>query len=280
MLHYIGEAIINAVFPSKCHACGILFKPDQHGTIKSINNTITRDAIFSASEQLSFKSLMTPFLCSTCSHDFLPVESPICSKCGIMFTSREADDHICGECIDSPKNYGKARSSGIYNRVLMQVIHALKYKGLIELASPLGMLLFCTFINHWDPQKIDLIIPVPLHIKRFRQRGFNQAFLLIRKWPLIAKSMGFMLSDTQINRDALVKSRNTGHQTGLDRTDRKKNVKNAFSLHCSGLIKEKRILLIDDVYTTGATIDECARILMRGGAQNVDVLTLAHTMRP
>jgi len=280
MLYYLGKAIINAVFPPKCSACGILFKPDRHGIIKGINNIITRDSIFSGEEQLFFKFLMAPFLCSTCSHDFLPVESPICSKCGIMFTSREADDHICGECIDFPKNYGKARSSGVYNRALMQVIHALKYKGLIELAPPLGLLLFCTFINHWDPQEIDLIIPVPLHIKRFRKRGFNQAFLLIRKWPMIAKNMGFMLLDRQINRDALVKNKNTRQQTGLDRADRKKNVKNAFSLHRSELIKEKRILLVDDVYTTGATMDECARILMRGGARNVDLLTLAHTMRP
>ena len=276
MLHYLGKTIINAVFPPKCRACGILFKPDRHA---AINNTITKDSIFSGTEQLSFNSLMSPFLCSACSHDFLPVETPVCSKCGIMFTSREGDDHLCGECIDSPKNYGKARSSGIYNRTLIKVIHALKYKGLIELAAPLGLLLFSTFIKHWELEKIDLIIPVPLHIKRFRKRGFNQAFLLIRKWPVIAKNMGFRLLDSQINRDALFRNRDTGQQTGLDRTNRKKNVKNAFSIHTPALIKGKRILLVDDVYTTGATIDECARILMGGGARNVDVLTLAHTMK-
>ncbi|MBL0731947.1 MAG: ComF family protein [Desulfosarcina sp.] len=195
-----------------------------------------------------------------------------------MFKGREADDHLCGECIDFPKKYGKARSSGIYDRALMKVIHALKYRGRIEFARPLGLLLFSTFISHWDPQRIDLILPVPLHIKRFRKRGFNQAFLLIRKWPVIAKKLGFMLSDIQINRDALAKNRNIGQQTGLDRTSRKKNVKNAFSLNNSALINEKRILLVDDVYTTGATVNECARILLLGGAKNVDVLTLAHTI--
>jgi ComF family protein len=195
-----------------------------------------------------------------------------------MFKSRETDEHICSECFDFPKNYGKARSSGIYERVLMEVIHALKYRGRIEFARPLGLFLFSTFISHWDPRRIDLILPVPLHITRFRKRGFNQAFLFIRKWPGIAKNLGFMLSDIQIDRDALVRSRKTMQQTGLDRRSRKKNMKNAFSLNKPKLINGKRILLVDDVYTTGATVDECARILLHGGAKKVDVLTLAHTI--
>ena len=278
LLLYLGRGIISAVFPYKCPACGSFFKPDNYAAMNSINNTVTRDSILSAPSQLSFKLLMDRFLCPSCSQDFLAVESPVCSKCGIMFKSREADDHICGECFDSPKNYGKARSSGIYERALMEVIHALKYRGRIEFARPLGLLLFSTFISHWGPQGIDLILPVPLHITRFRKRGFNQAFLLIRQWPGIAKNLGFMLSGKHINRDALGRSRNTGQQTGLDRTSRKKNMKKAFSLNRPELINGKRILLVDDVYTTGATVDECARILLLGGAKNVDVLTLAHTM--
>jgi ComF family protein len=195
-----------------------------------------------------------------------------------MFTGRDADDHPCGECIDYPKAYEKARSFGIYDRALMKLIHALKYKGRVELSRPLGFLLFSTLIRYWAPERIDLIMPVPLHIKRFRKRGFNQAFLFIRQWPALAKDTGFRLPNKKISRDVLVKNRQTVRQTGLDRTSRKKNVKNAFSLKQPGLIKGKRILIVDDVYTTGATVNECARILMRGGAKNVDVLTLAHTM--
>lgn len=274
----LGRVIINAVFPPKCSGCGSFFKPGK-SNLKKIPDAIIKNSNSPETISLSFQLLMAPFLCSTCFENFLPVESPFCSQCGIMFKSRVTDDHICGECLADPKNYGKARSSGAYDRALMEVIHALKYRGRIELAQPLGLLLFAVFINYWDPLDIDLILPAPLHVTRFRKRGFNQAFLLIKEWPKIAKNLGFMLSETQINKDVLVRNRNTGQQTGLDRSGRKKNIKNAFSLKRSKLINGKRILLVDDVYTTGATVNECARILLRGGAKRVDVLTLAHTMK-
>ncbi len=274
----MGRAFINAVFPCKCQSCGSFFKPDQGAAINSISNTAGRDSLLSGPAQTSFRILTGQFLCSPCAHDFQSVESPMCTTCGIMFKSRKADDHPCGECIDSPKTYGKARSSGIYDRALMKLIHALKYKGRVELARPLGLLLFSTFIRYWVPERIDLIMPVPLHIKRFRKRGFNQAFLFIRQWPALAKDMGFILPNKKISRDVLVKNRHTARQTGLDRRSRKKNVNNAFSLKQPGLINGKKILIVDDVYTTGATVNECARILMHGGAKKVDVLTLAHTM--
>jgi len=123
-----------------------------------------------------------------------------------------------------------------------------------------------------------MVIPVPLHIKRFKKRGFNQAYLLIRNWPKIAESVNVSFSDVNICKDILVRQTLTDPQTGLNRKKRMANVKHAFSLKRPSDVKGKRILLVDDVLTTGATADACAHTLMRGGAACVDVLTLAQTL--
>ena len=140
------------------------------------------------------------------------------------------------------------------------------------------MLLFSAFINFWGINSIDIIVPVPLHIKRFRKRGFNQAYLLVRDWKQIAENLNLGLSNIRIDTNVLIKSRRTDPQTGLDRKKRMTNIKNAFSIRDQAIIKNKRILLVDDVYTTGATANECAKALLRGNAEYVDVLTLARAM--
>ena len=140
------------------------------------------------------------------------------------------------------------------------------------------MLLFSAFINFWGINSIDIIVPVPLHIKRFRKRGFNQAYLLVRDWKQIAENLNIGLSNIRIDTDVLTRSRWTDPQTGLDRKKRMTNIKNAFSVRDETIIKNKRILLVDDVYTTGATVNECAKALLRCNAEYVDVLTLARAM--
>ena len=99
----------------------------------------------------------------------------------------------------------------------MSLIHCLKYKGKIQLARPLGMFLFIAFISFWDKSSIDLIMPVPLHIKKLRQRGFNQAYLLIKNWREIAKTFNIDFPPLQAGRDVLLRRRWTKPQTGLDR---------------------------------------------------------------
>jgi len=88
-----------------------------------------------------FGKWMAPFLCPTCTSGFLPVESPQCSRCGMVFKSRKGEDHVCGECLDSPKRFQIARSAGIYKNALMAAIHCFKYKGKTQLSRPLGTLL-------------------------------------------------------------------------------------------------------------------------------------------
>jgi ComF family protein len=195
-----------------------------------------------------------------------------------MFKSRQGEDHVCGECLESPKRFEIARSVGIYENTLMDAIHCFKYKGKIQLARPFGILLFASFINYWNANSIDLIVPVPLHRKKLKTRGFNPSFLLVRGWELFVDELSIEMPKIPVVRDVLTKIKWTEPQTGLMRKKRLANVKNAFGIQGSSKIAGKRILLVDDVYTTGATANECSKALLRGGAGRVDVLTLARAM--
>jgi ComF family protein len=278
----------------RCLVCGSFFHPEQHiacdlGTwVPGANSSIIsrgviEKTVLSTDYSLDktpkvFEKLMFPFLCPTCLSEFLPVESPKCSRCGIVFISRQGEDHVCGECIASQKRFQIARSAGVYKYTLMAVIHCLKYKEKIQLARPLGALLFAAFLRFWDKKSVDVIVPVPLHAKKLRMRGFNPSFLLVKNWARIAESSNSKLPDIPVEINVLERRRWTEPQTGLGRKERLANIKNAFKISDYSKIAGKKILLVDDVYTTGATVNECAKVLLKGGAGHVDVLTLARSM--
>ena len=261
-------AIKHAVFPNRCLACGSLFHV----------RAPTKEKVFSDDMAYMFERLMAPFLCSTCSFGFQTIKPPLCPWCGIMFKSRQGEDHPCGECTTSPKSFRIARSAGIYDKGLMHAIHCFKYKEKIQLARPLGMILFSSFAGHWDTNGIDAIVPVPLHHRKLKIRGFNPSLLMVRGWKLLASTRPVNLPNPPIVRDVLVKIKWTMPQTGLARKKRIQNVKNSFAVRNSSKVKGKRFLLVDDVYTTGATTNECAKVLLKSGARYVDVLTLARTV--
>lgn len=297
----ITGAVKEAVFPTRCLVCGSFFKTlAQHdrrlktylqvltgrgcgsffpeGFFHQINLTAGYSENGLDTDVGIFVTLMAPFLCTNCSGTFWSVESPICSTCGIVFQSRQGEDHHCGECLDVPQKYGMARSAGVYSNALMSVIHCLKYKGKIQLARPLGVLLFIVFNRYWSKNTINLIVPVPLHKKKLRVRGFNPAFLLVKEWAFIAETLDNPLPKIPVAGDVLVRKKWTEPQTGLGRKERLQNVKNAFGVDDSSKIVGKKILLVDDVYTTGATANECTSVLLKAGAAHVDVLTLARAM--
>ena len=285
------NAVTDAFFPTRCLTCGSFYRVDKsyRNTLKSIasildfffksgclnDDILEKDSIAQAR---IFSILMAPFLCAKCSNTFLAIESPICSTCGMVFKSRLGEDHLCGECLSSPNSFQRARSAGIYDKVMMDAIHCLKYNGKIQLAKPLGLFLFFIFCRYWNENFPDLIIPVPLHNKKLRRRGFNPSFFLVREWASIARALDNGFPVIPIAEDILLKTRWTKSQTGLGRKERLKNIKNAFSVNNASRIYRKTILLIDDVYTTGATADECSKTLMASGASQVDVLTLARAM--
>lgn len=270
MLIRIAGAIKNALFPTQCLACGSFF---YHAYDRDLSpQDLQVEAI------TDFSKLTAPFLCKLCSEGFRVVESPMCSKCGIMFKSREGENHICGACLTYPKKFEMARSSGVYERALMAAIHCLKYKQKIQLAKPLGMLLLASYLGYWGKRRIDLVVPVPLHMKRMRTRGFNQAFLLVKDWISVAARLKVKLPEIRVDRDVLIRKKWAEPQTGLNRKKRLTNVKNAYNISETQNVAGKRILLVDDVYTTGATVNECAKVLLNGGAKRVDVLTLAQAI--
>ena len=251
-------ALTDALFPHRCMGCGRLF---DH-----------REREFAADRPLAgeadFAAVMIPHFCSTCRRQWLPVASPLCSRCGVMFVSRAGGDHLCGQCLEhGAKGFTRARAAGVYDQSLRLAIQALKFRGAVQLADPLGRLLFAAFRRHWPAGDVDVVAPVPLHRRRLRERGFNQAWLLLRCWPAVDGSA--------VVRDLLQRHRATAPQSGLDRRARRMNIRNAFSMARAGQSAGKRVLLVDDVLTTGATVNACADVLLRDGAARVDVLTVA-----
>lgn len=271
----VRNAFKGAVFPRKCLACGTLYDSEQITQKAAFDTARPESGIWCNPERAVFSERMADFLCQSCAGAYLPVTSPLCSCCGVMFKSREGEDHLCGDCISFPKRYRIARAAGIYDQTLMKLIHALKYRGKIQLAKPFGGLLLDAFLAHWEPGTIDMIIPVPLHIKRLRSRGFNQSYVQLKEWPGIAENLFADISPIWIDRDNLVRCVQTRPQTGLGKRQRRANIRDAFSLKDPKRIRDKHVLLVDDVYTTGATVNECSKILLTAGAKCVDVLTLA-----
>jgi ComF family protein len=191
-----------------------------------------------------------------------------------MFKGRSGVDHLCGRCLEQTPPFHMARAAFAYDRSLVDVIHCFKYKGKTRLAGPLGVLLWRTFCRFWGDETVDLILPVPLHGKRLRQRGFNQSDLLVRGWKNLARRPDL----PPIASGVLRRTRTTRPQAGLGRREREANIRAAFRVRYPDRVRGRHVLLIDDVITTGATVGECARQLLASGAGRVDVLALARVI--
>ena len=274
-LYYI---IQDAIFPPKCLVCDAFFRISNENRKGISVNNFAKGQDRYRSFQTRAEISLAGCLCSQCIDALIPVESPLCSGCGIPFVSRQGEDHFCGACLASGNHFGIARAALVYNEIATEVIHCFKYRGKIQLAGPLGELLLTAFMFFWDIGSVDMVLPVPLHPGRLRQRGFNQAYLLIRNWPRLAARHDNDLPSIRIERDLLIRTRPTAPQTALGRDQRSENIKDAFDLRDQEGINGKNILLIDDVYTTGATVNECGHLLLKRGARKVDVLTLARAV--
>lgn len=260
----------DAFFPISCMGCERLFRLS-----KRPGNTDENDA---CPEPAQFKSEMAPFLCPSCMNRFQGISAPMCTVCGMPFASPYGPGHICGSCENSPNHYDQARSVGYYAASLRSVIHRFKYHAATQLAAPLGRLMWHALHHHFPSADIDMVIPVPLHSRRLRSRGFNQSALLVRRWP--PRPPGGDRSDGTpwIAAGLLKRHRPTLPQTGLNKAQRADNLKRAFSVPNKVALEGKRVLLVDDVMTTGATANACAYALKKAGAARVDVVTLARAV--
>jgi len=206
-------------------------------------------------------------LCKNCLQGISFIVSPLCPRCGMPFPAEEGGDHLCGQCLLEEKPYALARSVGRYEGTILTAIHKFKYHGKTGIGKALGGIMADFASGIWEMGTFDLIIPVPLHIKRLRERGFNQAVILAR-----ALSNRFHVP---LDFSSLKRTRFTPPQVGLGRKERLANVKGAFSITTPRKIAGKKILLIDDVYTTGSTLVECSRVLLDANAEAVAILTAA-----
>ncbi len=201
-------------------------------------------------------------LCLDCESRIKPILPPICAMCG---RSVNKSGKLCGDCMNQKRSFVQARSFGEYDGVLKKVIHEFKYHGRRELADFIGYKMLSVFEGLGWPE-FDVIVPVPLHKKRQKERGFNQAYLLA---AYLGKKIGLPVCND------IVRVKHTEHQTLLSRHQRSKNLKGAFQLIDSSRIKGKTVLLVDDVYTTGSTADECSATMREAGAKHIYVLTCA-----
>jgi len=212
-----------------------------------------------------------PFFCRLCWENVKRLSEHVCPRCGQPFASTitltYAAGHVCAPCRLNPPAYTRAWALYPYEPPLQDAIRLFKYHGKVVLAKHLGLLLE-EGAGLLPP--VDLLMPVPLHPDRLRDRGFNQALLL-------ADCLNRRLR-TPICYDNLVRCRPTKPQTELTRKARIKNLRRTFALLQPNQVKDKRVLLVDDVMTTGTTVNECAKTLRKAGSGDVFVLTLARTV--
>ncbi len=202
-------------------------------------------------------------VCPDCEGQIEWVESPVCSCCGLIFPSREGEDRLCGPCQTDPPPFARARAATVYDGPAADAVKRFKFG---------RRMAYLPVLQHWLKRPrcrelvaaADILIPVPLHRRRLQSRGFNQALLLARAFP-----------EARLERETLARVRHTDPQIGLNPKERRDNVRRAFAVPRPEEVKGKNVLLVDDLYTTGATVRECARVLRRDGAAQVEVLTVA-----
>jgi len=203
-------------------------------------------------------------ICTQCWDRISPYSGPICQICGKPLVSEASI--TCADCIVNKPMFKTARSFGLYEGVLREAINLLKYQGIKRLSKPLSKMMFALLGDNYS---VDAVVPVPLYKKRLRQRGFNQSALFAKH---LANYIGVPLF-----LNCLIKVKDTMPQVELNAEERRKNIKNSFAVISREFIQGRNILLVDDVFTTGATVRECSKLLKKAGAQDIYVLTLAHS---
>ena len=261
---FVCQALVAFIFPVRCAACRRFWSPPKNGATGFIATAHPLAPLHD-------------ILCPECLEVCQLLRRPMCMRCGLMFKSRTGVDHRCSDCLEGSGYFGMARAVGIHQGGLKELVHGLKYRERRDLADPMGRMLHDTFERFWHTQPVDAVVPIPLHVKRLRQRGFNQSALLLRAWQRAASEAAVGGTPPSCSR-ALLRTRRTPPQTGLSRRERRRNIRGAFSVDEKAGLERQRLVLLDDVFTTGATVEEAARVLLAAGAASVDVLTFTRTL--
>ena len=213
------------------------------------------------------------FLCAPCKRDIGFIRQPHCFQCGVPADISYVYPHeefVCGDCRTNPFQFDQARSLGFYDTVLRKTIHHFKYRKQIGVLSEMDLLLEKYFEENPEFCQGFSVSPIPLHFSKMKERGFDQAFLIARQ---VAKVLKLPLEGGLLRR---VKA--TDPQATMTRIERARNIKGAFEINRPEYVPGKNILLVDDVFTTGATVNEAARTLKKKGADKVNVFTLGRVV--
>ena len=194
-------------------------------------------------------------------------ESGLCRLCGLKIEGRVTHEFTCSACRDHPPAFDTARSAGRFGGVLREMLHQFKYGRATWLCEDLADLLHGCVLAHYASEEVDIVVPVPLHGQKQRDRGYNQAALLA---AALAPRLGRPCAG-----DVLARTRATPTQTRLRAGQRRTNVRNAFAVRGPEWVRGRTALLVDDVMTTGATLSEVAATLKRAGAWRVWGATVA-----
>ncbi len=248
---HLAESLFASVFPADCRVCG------------SPLTNISRLPV-----------------CCQCLTSIRPVSGTLCDLCGEAILTPYAvpsrrESLRCGLCRRAVPRYAKAVAYGSYEGALRDLIHLLKYGKVLPVAPVLGKMLADPIARlNFDPGPV-VVIPVPLYSAKGRERGFNQSELIARAaLRHLARPESFQLKTWVFRRQRATRS-----QIGLTRHQRRENLRGAFAVTRPEAVSGRQVLLIDDVFTTGTTASECARVLLRAGAAKVWVVTVARTLK-
>ena len=236
----LAQKLLSSLFPSRCIVC------QQTVQTAAVNQRIE--------------------ICTDC-FQTLPHNDSCCIHCALPTPEDIDNDVLCGRCIRQLPAFDYCHSLFRYEDEIISLIHQLKFREKISYARSIGELLLATAVAELVPEqgKPDCIIPVPLHNKRLRKRGYNQSTEIAR---VLAKKLSIGIAH-----DAVVKKQSTQAQSELTAKERMKNIKGVFSV--SSKLNYKHALIIDDVITTGATVNELAKVLKKNGVERVGVLSIA-----
>ncbi len=202
--------------------------------------------------------------CAPCLAALPVLPRPRCRCCGAPFRSPLGGERLCQACLRQPPPFDRARAVFFYEGPILEAIHRFKYQRQLLFGRFLGQTLKQAPEITEIMAAAQLLVPVPLHTRRLQWRGFNQALLLAQHFRGIP-----------VARDLLIRVRATLPQVGLSARERLANVKGAFLVRRPELVADKNVVLVDDVFTTGATVAECSRVLRRAGAARLEVVTVA-----